>query len=166
MVGLCPHCGKKRSPIAVVCPHCGEADASRDPRQPTRKPGSSTRPSSTSSDASILQSRAAHVGLWNGFFLPSPHLSGLPLAIDLALIVLTLPLVLGVALVWISRRLPHWRRPWLDTGNAWGHSVLVSFLGGLVIAAIGEASGELTAAMGVVGVAWGALLARVWLRAR
>lgn len=166
----CTTCEKAKSAKAVVCPHCGAADTSLDPRdheaaarKAQRAAGEKERaPLSGLEAGQLMEGAAPRRVFWADFFLPSP-LRGAWLWVDLALIVLTLPLALGV-FVSLVRAAGEPHRT-VTVSGLFFENALIALLGGVIVLWLAGRAEQLTVVAPIIGVATLALAARAWLRA-
>lgn len=169
----CATCDKPKSAKAVVCPHCGATNALLDPRdhdavqrkadRAKEAGGKGERSKLSSAEAGLLmETSAPERAFWADFFLPARYARGVWLWIDLALIVLTLPLILGVVVSLF--RPPGEPRRTVTVSGLFAENVLVALLGGASVLAIGWHAEQLAIVGPIVGVATLALAARVWIR--
>jgi hypothetical protein len=162
------------SDVAVVCPHCGDAHPDRDERMPVvrrepppepvaaRKkiaPGTVTREEAAALlAASGVPSRPP--AFWKDFFLPHPRLGGALVLVDLALIVLTLPLVAGIVVTLASGKS---RKRIATVSGTYVANMGIALLGGVVLLVVGWSVDRLDVVWPLVLVGTLALLARVAL---
>jgi hypothetical protein len=154
----CAECAKAKSAEAAVCPHCGFNRSA---------PGTSQRRDrlevSMDEAAALLAVNAppqiGEESFARRFFTARGE--GGWFWVDLALMVLTLPLVVGVGILilatWPMRRRVQWR---------YIESTLVGAFGGVGVLLAGWELSLTTEAFWVTCVAWSALAGRVFLRRR
>ncbi len=160
----CASCSKPKSETAVVCPHCGAIDANLDPRQhgPAERKGRVLTELSAAEAVALVGGVKADPPAWRAFLLPAITLRGPAVLLDVVLIVLTLPLLLGAFLTLARRRLG-WGRT-LSLGASYVEGVLVALVAGGVILAVAAQAGFFAQAAPLVAVSLAALLGRVALR--
>lgn len=148
----------------MVCPHCGAIDANLDPRQhgPAERKGRVLTELSPAEASALIGGVKADPPAWRAFLLPTITLRGPAVILDVVLILLTLPLLLGVFASLARRRLG-WGRT-LSLGASYVEGVLVALLAGGVILAIAAQAGLFAEAAPLVAVSIAALLGRVALR--
>lgn len=125
---------------AVRCPHCGVVDERRDPRDRDYVLKKQARahargPTKLSADeaASLLSTAPRQRGFWADF-LPNPGLTGLAWLLDALLVVMTLPLLLGIALALMRRR--YSVRRTVTVSGRYIENVFVALLGAALFAVL------------------------------
>lgn len=161
MAFLCPKCGKPMSITVVRCPHCGAIEPDRDPRVPTAVADREPAKLSPAEAAVLLETGSEPHSFARDFFLPSANLHGWRSALDVLLLLLSLPLALGVAITLVPTLRRH-RRP-VTTGHI-AENVIVALLGGVMVLIFAWRGHQLEAALPTVGFAALALAGRVALR--
>jgi len=164
MPAACSTCGKPKSQTAVVCPHCGAIDANLDPREqgPKLPPGRRLHDLSKAEAAALVGGVGTSRAGWREFFLPAAALRGPLVVLDVVLLVLALPLLLGVGLS-LMRRRPGTQ---LDTPRStYVEHVILGVLAAVVILVLAGQADLFDEAAPAVAVSVAALLARVGLRA-
>ncbi len=164
MPSPCPACAKPVSDVAAKCPHCGGVIASRDPRVPrdvaAKKPLVVDADEARALLAVAGVERRERPSFWRDFLMPHDRLFGAAWLLDAALIVATLPLVVGIVATLFTRRAGE---PRVATVTGFfTENALVAVLGGVVVLA--SAWGALDVALPIVIGAWVAFAIRVGLR--
>ena len=157
----CPACQKPMNAVAVVCPHCNARRAGVAPGLAGKALSPAEIRALILTDATLAPPAPAQ-GLLATFVLPHPSTIGAARAVELALTVVSLPLVVaGVVSFAVTRRKAQ------PTRGELAPTLAMMTLGGLGLSSLLSLAGaSLATNLAVTGASVVALIARAVIRSR